>query len=569
MILNQNKKRRRRKKKTEIHYPNQLSVAAATLPSTTKFPNPTVGFTKPKLKQFYLKEEKDVNSALLLHSTKITQEQIDAKKIEEYDFFTDSILVETFECSTDVVDEISYVCVGEKPIRRTTSPISSIDKVINEACDVQQLASSYIQVEDDNFIEKWERKRVKPRDENILFYPQAEILNLNQDITDDPNIRNLEDEGLFVWPNPVLLKKNEHKMINRFLEDGSEGWIQKINGMTELIGQRNFIEHQLVKTESTKIFRSIFFEPRPVDEVIVGHNSSIPDSFMTLKIHISDLIFEKSTEANTDDESIIARKIEVLYEQYLERQRNGSIVERLQNKLNTLRKLTASKFNEEKLTADKLRQFKFDRRDIRNELHRERTTDREILRSVLEHWTELKEVRKKQGFNSTALKLVIKTENVDEVRDLEKWEATFAMELNEILEETIEYCNEKRRTHKSRKDFKTTNESKPNPDEIEDRLHDVYMKSMRYPGEPFIFLELHKISVAIANTNAIPDPAIRYSIQMIIDREKVTSVKSLPLISVGALNKVYINRMFTIQLSKSIPKNVQLLVSTFYLHNLF
>lgn len=571
MILNQNKKRRRRKKKAEPHHQNQLSVP--TLPSSTKFPNPTAGFTKPKLKKSYLKEENDVKSALLLRNNGKSEDLEDVEKKEKNDFFTDSISVEKFN---DVIkpsnDDNEILCAsggGEKLLqssRRTTSPISSIDKAITEPGDGQQLASSYIQVEDDNVIEQWEKQQIKPC-ENLLFYPQTNLTNLSDSI--GALVRNLEDEGLFVWSKPNVCKNNENKMINRFLEDGSESWIQKMNGVPELIDQRIFSEPSvLIKTQSTKEFRPVLFEQRHVDQVIGGHTSStsVPDNLMTLKIHISELIFERIASAKREEHEL-ARQVELLYKQYLDR-RNGNVVERLEKKLITLRQILASKFNDnEKVPAENLHQFKFDRRDIRNQLHRERQMDREILRSILEQWTELKEVRKKQGFNSTAPKLVIKIEKVDEIKDLEKWEATFAMELNEILEETIEYYNKKRREQKASTKKDLPIKAKPNPDEIEERLHEIFSKSMRNPGEPIIFLELHKIPVASTNSAATEtESTIRYSIQIVIDREKVTSVKSAPLIRVGAVDKVYINGLFTITLTKSMPKNVQLLVSI-HLHS--
>ena len=61
--------------------------------------------------------------------------------------------------------------------------------------------------------------------------------------------------------------------------------------------------------------------------------------------------------------------------------------------------------------------------------------ERELTRSLLKIWKEIRAVRNQQGYTNTSHKLIIKKESVNVTQDKQKWDLEIKRELQEIKEE--------------------------------------------------------------------------------------------------------------------------------------
>lgn len=534
-MLGSHKKRHRRKKKNEAQQHLLTIKPPAVLPQVLQ--------SKAKLKQSYVLEELEVKQSLSARQQNDEPSLAGIQQQQEISFFTDTIIVADGDRSAS-----SSLANGDEPtadarLHRAT-PISSPGAKTTD--DGPQLTSSYVQLDDDAVTEKWIKAKV--------HFDQAYIPSSTTIVADDESqsaepARNLDDEGLFVWPKPVLSsKRNEILTINRCLDSAPPVWTQCNQNTTELVGLRDFTaSRELIKSVASKVFVTHHFAPIPISKALA--TDALPTiAENILNIHVGEMCIAASSRERK--EQTIAGQIDALYQQYLDRMENRGTTEHLKQKLDVVRQLLAQTQSDE---AIKRKRITEDRRDTRRALYRELQADRELLERILEKWKSLKEVRHQQGFNETALRLIIKAEPVDEDSDRREWDEKFSLELNECLEEALDsYQAGKEVGHRVKR---------PNADEIEDDLHEMFVKALRHPGEPKLFLELHK---SATGNNYKPQQEIssaKYRVQIKIDGKIATSAKSSQALY-ASQNRVPLNATFAIHLPMGLPKSIQLIVSS-------
>lgn len=518
------KKRRRRKKKNE----NLLTVKKK--PEThvpSKLPK-----SKPKLNANYKTEEQEVQSALLSRSKKDLD--LDAKQLidRQISFFVDSIVSNQFD---DVVQDNNN---GSEQSLRT-----------NE--NVLQLASSFVQVEDEKPIEKCKKQKIVFDEKNLLYYPDSRKSDeMNKQRVD------LRDDGLFE-PTVPSGGKGMQLQVNRFKEEHSNDWITDTN---KLSGLHNFVQNnQLRRSVTLKDFDTILYSSRPH---LNKRNQQLSDMNREkiLKIHIYDVTFHSHPCLNK--EQILARNIENRYKQYTLR-RTMALTERLQQKLNAIRRLQTLG-HDDKSSDNRLLTYRDDIRDLRNHLHREQRIDRDILKSILEQWKSLKKLRNDQGFVYTDIKLTIRTEVVDESTDRDSYDRDFELELNEIFDESMEiYLNER----KNRKSVTTGTDDfelikklvKPDIDVIRDKLLAEYSMCMRPPGEPKIFIELSSVEDAVDSKRVKNHFAnSKFLLQIAFDNTILNSERNVQSF---AGDRIILDAMYSVKFRSTVPMNIKLTVS--------
>lgn len=106
--------------------------------------------SKPKLNPNYKTEESEVQSALSRNKNDF---DLDAKVIDrQISFFVNTIASNQFD---EVVPEN-----GSEHSLRTND-------------NVMQLASSFVQVDDENPVDKWKKEKIFFDDNDLLYYPQC------------------------------------------------------------------------------------------------------------------------------------------------------------------------------------------------------------------------------------------------------------------------------------------------------------------------------------------------------------------------------------------------------------
>lgn len=518
------KKRRRKKKKTE----NFLSVRKKV---TTQVPS-KLPKSKPKLNANYKAEELEVRSAL---SSRIKKDDdFDAMRLDsQISFFINNVVPNTF-------DEGAQENGSEQSLRTNDN--------------VLQLASSFVQVDDESPVAKCKKEKMFFDDTDLLYYPHGQR-------SDGMKVErsNLRDDGLYEPIKPST-SKNMVLLINRLNEENSNDWIVETN---QLYGLHNFIQNtRLVRSYTLKEFTTISFVSRSHSTKGNQRHSDMSREKI-LKLHIYDITFH--THPCLNKEQIIARNIENLYKQYTVRRATG-LSERLQLKLNALRRLQTFSMNESS-SIDNRRAYKNEIRDLRNHLHREQKIDRDILKTILEQWKSLKKVRKEQGFVSTSIKLSIRTEAVDELADREEYNNNFELELNEILEESMEIYLKDRKNRKSgtngSEDFELIKKIvKPDIENIREKLMVEYSNCVRPIGEPKIFVELLKIE-DIVDSKKIRSNFLnsKFLLQIAFDNTKLNSVRNVQSV---AGDRIVLDAVYSVKFRNTVPSNIELTVSVFY-----
>lgn len=547
------KKRRRKRKKSAIPISTTQSHSAVKSKPASHIDAVATAIPVPKLRlsKAFLKEEADIQNAIVAHRDKAKlSENESANKLDaDIAFFSDRIFVADFDVQSAIV--------------QTNTPTS--DKTTDQ--DGQQLASSYVQIDDESVVYKWTKETIKCNDNALLYYPDAAVASVTLDSESEImeiQCRDLSDEGLFVHAKAHhICKRNRNLLINRFIEEGStEKWLKKsaVNESLEIRDLRNFVNDTgLYRNDSEHTFepyeclRTIQANEMPANTYTVADR--------ILRVHVSDVDFY--THPSYTKEYMFAKRLEFLYAQYAERKQEN-IIEKLENRLESLRHLITES-NADNTTDTQLRD---DLRDTRNLVYREGKFDRQLMHALLEQWRSLKQLREKQGFNRTSIRVVIKTDDVDAAGDRRRWNAKFEHELKEIFEDAMaiyyKQYGERQRIQSSVNEESAEvlrKVSKPDVEEISDNLHRIYMESIRHPGEAIVSIELEKLSVSgeISEKLAQSQQSNWFVFQVMFDDQKVGSIRRH--FEFGASGLMNVNAMFSVKLTRQMPSKMVIYVS--------
>ncbi|XP_046545533.1 LOW QUALITY PROTEIN: coiled-coil and C2 domain-containing protein 2A-like [Haliotis rubra] len=153
-------------------------------------------------------------------------------------------------------------------------------------------------------------------------------------------------------------------------------------------------------------------------------------------------------------EHVLSQRLTELYRQYLIRKKKN-ITEFLIEKLRALKNSALhlkdhilshkgemsvpDRANYERRLVD----YKYEIRQTRVMRDREELADRQLLKNIINTWKEVKKQREFQKFTSTTVKLQVRREEMDKVRDQEVWKLEMEEELEEAREEHEEEYNRK------------------------------------------------------------------------------------------------------------------------------
>lgn len=548
--------RRRRKKIPLASIPvvgvAKLEAGEASQKATEDVQNPHLNAEhKPKLSEIYVREEKEVKKALTFRMNIKQKKQeypespsLSQKLRQELEFFTDCNENDTKFTARDPSDLPDGKC----------SEVD--DKTISEPIDGhQQLASSFVQIDDEPVVQIWKPEKIDVVDAELFLTNQIkETDNLNENIVE---ARNLEDDGICVHEPPAALAEvDEDFLIRRLLQGKHYDCIRLQKGKHKLFGLKRFTEESFgrFRSVSSKEFVPIFFEPRS-EANDANKNVSDKSGMNELHLCVESIKWDNANEVT--EEQRLTRLIEDLYDEYRNHNQINTIGQ-LEQKLKSIRDIL-QQFEAHPAHDRDISQFIFDRRDLRNKLHREHQSMRDNVVAILEQWVQLKSVRKSQGFVGTPLKLVIRTTDTDMVADQKRWDLDFNAELNEVLEEAIQFYEDSRK-RKIRKTSGVELESdsgKPNPEEIEDMLHDIFSRSRRHPGEPIIRLELEEQTCDIGEPNKISLEQC-YNIQISIAKQKKMFSKK---VASKGNSKVRLNAEALLRVAKDEEEGCHIVVS--------
>lgn len=530
----------------------------------------------PKVKSQFINEDVEIETAMLLkHLTKDTEFTL--KKQRAIEFFTSNVPMDTATATSKRGKNSTAMENADEQIEIMQSPD---DRTITEQfpADGPQLASFYLN-EDLNFdtvVVPFQKQTYESLNQQMFYAPAVvlpkqfpqDIESANTTAGQSIVLRNVADEGYFIRPKPNISRVNLALFINRLIEEGDFRWYDfqthEIKDLFDIT-----ISKRLMKTFCAEEFHPIDYPPTSV--FLELDTFSFQDR--VLKIHIKYIYFDIHPSFN--DEQRLARELESLYDEYAAQKQND-ILGKIETKLKILRQLLETVSSKGGSTKDRnkkrpqnaaamdtLQVHRDELKELRATWHRESARHRELMKTILEKWSTLKKLRDGIAQPDTSLKLVIKAFDTDRAKDEYEWAERFELEHREMLDEAMElYRKQKAARRKLAKsgiqtedeeNFLNAEIPKPNPDEIEQELLDIYAASVRPPGEQIIDFELEKTHAA-----PLKSPP-KYVVRLLFEDGQLEFPESTNLNGIG---QAQINAVYSIKFTSKIPQKLKFQVNT-------
>lgn len=530
-MIAKSKIRRRRKKINKDLADVETSHQQTSPPTLTDLKNPYRSDRKPKLNAVYVGEEQEIQKCLTYRMQRksidykvCTKSPSASQKLQwELDFFHDGLML------SDEQD------LDEKyPMMLS----SGNDKQSLDGVDGQLLASSFVLIDHDIVAEVWKPMLIEKADPE-LFIKFKGVTNNHFDDDNDSNfeeLRDLNDDGLFVYERASRVSKSSENFIIKRLLLANKNDCVRVQGKTRiLIGLPESHETSgiLYRSICSKQFIPTHYEPRFLHDV-----GTVNVYCKTTELHLFFESIEWDFNYDLNEEEMLTQTIQELYSHYQQSNQINDIG-RLVQKLQSVRDLLEQFEKLDEKDDREIQQFIFDRRDLRNKIHREHQTIRDNILAILDKWTKLKDLRKRQGFAGTNLKLVIHTTETDMEADKRRWDLDFNYELNEVLEEAIQFyiTGHRLRLRNGGGDGLDVEYKKPNPEEIEDMLYDIFLRSRRHPGEPIVRLEIQGESSNNGSNMASLCSTQKIAIQIQVGKTRKEVIRTTSCVA----NKIILN----------------------------
>lgn len=524
----------------------------------------------PRVNSKFINEDVEIETAILLkHLTKDTEFML--KKERAISFFTSTLTGldggETMQLANNN-DEI-----------KNNDEIEMMPKTTQESYqDDQQLALSYLneEFEEKTVVVPFDKNTIISFDDQQIYLPKltfpTELPCDDIEAGKQQFQRNMIDEGLFVTVKPKILSINRALFINRLIEEGALHWIdsneKQIKYLFDMV-----LSERLIKTICAEKFHPIDYPPSSVCLEF--------DTFLLydriLKIYIKHIEFDVHPTFN--DEQKLVRQLESLYNEYLAYRQND-ILSKIEMKLKILRQLlgtvsiSCKSKTQKQCIVDSMQIHRDELKEMREMWHKESANYRNVMKTILEKWTELKKLRENISEPSTHVKLIIRTQESDVANDEREWSERFQLEHCEMMEEAMAFYRKHKSKRKKRVKKRNKHEidpqndeqeeedmpplemiSKPNASIIEEKLLKIFSNSMRPPGEKIMDLQLENMqTVAI---KSLP----KYIIRLVLDDGHLEFPESLHLNSIG---QAQLHALYSIKFTTKISSQLKFQVLLYF-----
>lgn len=573
MLSSVQKSRRRRRRRHKRSVPAQSTVDSNNLDvdddesvdDKLEYNDKERNFS-PRVNSKFINEDVEIETAMLLkHLTK--DSEFGLKKERAIEFFTSNLSL----------DEMKTVKASGANNDDQIEIMPSPETTAESYQDGPQLALSYLndELEMETVVVPFGKKMIVPFDEQQFFIPELTLPkqlppDLEASAGEVTFVRNVIDEGYFVKSKPKILDMNRALFINRLIEEGALHWFdfhqKEIKHLCNITMSR-----KLIKTFCAEKFHPIDYPPTSVCLDLDAF--SVQDRI--LKVHIKHIYFDVHPTFNSEQR--LARELESLYDEYVTIKQNN-ILSKIETKLKILRQLlqTVSKNkNQKQTTLDSLQIHRDELKELRMTWHTESARYRKLMKTILEKWAELKKLREGATDPSTSLKLIIKAQEPDVERDEYEWSERFELEHREMMEEAThlyrKYKAQRKkygkRSSRSEMDIQNADDQeetapieaiKPSASKIEQHLLEIFVESMRPPGEKIIDFELENVNMVV-----IKSPP-KYLIRLILDDGQLDFPESTKLNNIGHAN---FNAVYSIKFTRKISHHLKFQVR--FLHFIF
>ncbi|XP_055638462.1 coiled-coil and C2 domain-containing protein 2A isoform X2 [Toxorhynchites rutilus septentrionalis] len=486
---------------------------------------------KLQLDPEYIREEQEVKSSLEKLRSDLGSDQLHSTDREVL-FFVDS-LPEMFYDAQDQLDGEAEGRTEHEQVLPEKSP--SIRSVSNTQDSPTHLASSYIQPDEDQVIQRCQLKKLVLNDD-LLFVPSkslAEVRSFLEQVTvgSDDGSKSVEEALV----KPILNSANKSRLINRLIEEEQEEWF---DASGDLVNLQSFIVDKRMRSVCGKKFVPYFVEPLPMTQTA----EQLPAE-RTVKVLIGKLRFENHP---TFDEAMKLRlKLKQIYKLYYTN-RKLKVVSGLQKKLDDLRCMT-NESDEYGLS------FKMQRRELRKLVYKEAKSERQMEKQILDLWKELK-----------GIKVIIANDEFGQNEAKVSWNKRFNAELEEVIDEEQElYIKEKQKYKAYLRDLEVNinagevipiqKPKKPDISRLNLEFKKIFSESFRSPGEPMIDIFLREEPIQTFQPNSNND--LRYKVKFYLDDKHLASTKPREFQSDSLVD---FNTSFSVKLTTKIPETMKI-----------
>ncbi|CAD5113655.1 DgyrCDS2816 [Dimorphilus gyrociliatus] len=261
--------------------------------------------------------------------------------------------------------------------------------------------------------------------------------------------RFIEDEGFFVGKKPFISRGNLIRMENRLLKQKDQGrnWFGEDGRLIMLPDPLKSNPIKPFVPDDPDLGFTTGYQPTiklDMDKRIIDSDRGISSNSGKYQLNVDINTIRFTHHHLFSREHVLASILTEYCEAYEERSKQ-KISDYLSSKIKALKKATEhlersiEEANETKKKTptdhiNRLKQYKEELKYTREQWHSELSTDRELIRSIIKTWKDLKELRKTQGFFSTPTKLTIHKEEVDKEADNANYQLDVDEEVAEIVE---------------------------------------------------------------------------------------------------------------------------------------
>ncbi|XP_022245376.1 coiled-coil and C2 domain-containing protein 2A-like isoform X2 [Limulus polyphemus] len=373
---------------------------------------------------------------------------------EAYDFFTRAWSPEPQPLpkgheSHEVKQEPS--CSSAAPHLLPSSQENENDNCIVNIEDGTELLGGDYLISDEDW---YTYERVKPLytsfhlrmefERQMLFYPETKRVPVQEKIGNSREPRYLEEEGFYVGKRPAVPERNKNKLENRLIRQKEKHWFGDDAQIVALADPlQTCISRPVSFEDSDQVIKTVFVKAEYPNTQL----QRCSDRRYQLDVDVSSLTFHHHPLFSK--EHVLASKLQELYEEYCFQIENNKLTQ-LTQRLKTLRIAVAnlggfkSPGEESSSAVDdrnlRLQHYKEELRQTCKARDRAEMNERNLLRSIISLWKEIKRLRELQGYINTALKLTIHREQTNKAEEEEQWEREMHQELEEEKEDfELEY----------------------------------------------------------------------------------------------------------------------------------
>nr|XP_032806201.1 coiled-coil and C2 domain-containing protein 2A isoform X2 [Petromyzon marinus] len=465
-------------------------------------------------------------------------------------------------------------------------------------------------------------QKISENEQKMLYIPSAMAVPVSQKMPPDQEVRYLEDEGFYVGQRPMVTLTNQNIMEHRLLKmPGGKDWFGDDGRVLALPDPLKPEATRPLDTEweaRDQGLELVFQKPELQEADTGGVTAPGTCGRCQLDMDVCGVTFLH--HALFSREHALASRLSQLYAQYLARQEERR-ADMLGDKLRALRSAVKNiSTNMEVLvpaTRKRVQEYTNEIRQTRRLNDIELEKDRNLLKSLLKTWKEIKNLREFQKYTNTQLKLYIRREEKRRQEDESQYEQEIAHEVDEMEQEFQEefekrmheyrlQCDvwklwrKKQRARLKKKKSKKgqsqgeddregltgeddeeeggdagaepLDEEPPKPQKpetfdraaAEQMVREKAARIRRKPGEPLITLELSN-TATVTPTNQCPRPEQqrrqalqRYSlfVKVLFNNKEVSRTTSRPL---NADFSIHFGQIFNIQIVHW-PESIKLLL---------